>query len=56
MQLNLIFIGGKENVNQYSRPNKGSGSKNSSTYDPSLASLGRKKSILQETSKIKLSC
>ncbi|KZS02425.1 Uncharacterized protein APZ42_000542, partial [Daphnia magna] len=40
----------KENVNQYSRPNKGSGSKNSSTYDPSLASFGRKQSILQETS------
>lgn len=56
MKLNCIFIGLKENVNQYSRPNKGSGSKNSSTYDPSLASFGRKQSILQETSKIKLSC
>jgi hypothetical protein len=38
-------------VNHYSRPNKGSGIKNSSTYDLSLASFSRKKLVLQETSK-----
>jgi hypothetical protein len=37
-------------VNHYSRPNKGSGIKNTSTYDPSLASFSRKKLVLQETS------
>ncbi|KZS10175.1 Uncharacterized protein APZ42_025420 [Daphnia magna] len=44
-------IGQKEKMSQYSRANKGSGIKYSSTYDPSLASFSRKKLILKKSSK-----